>query len=65
MSTHSICFQGEIKKNNYLEGLLISTHHLCSCLFVTVLRSLRPSQPNRFMSNAVSLPNHSSTGQFI
>ena len=32
------------------------------CLFVCV-EVLRPSQPNGVMSSAVSLPNHSFTGQ--
>ena len=32
------------------------------CLFVCV-EVLRPSQPNGVMSNAVSLPNHTFTGQ--
>ena len=32
------------------------------CLFVCV-EVLRPSQPNRVMSSAVSLPNHTFTGQ--
>ena len=31
-------------------------------LFVCV-EVLRPSQPNKVMSSAVSLPNHTSTGQ--
>ena len=33
-----------------------------SCLFVCV-EVLRPSQPNGVMSSAVSLPNHTFTGQ--
>ena len=32
------------------------------CLFVCV-EVLRPSQPNRVMSSAISLPNHTFTGQ--
>ena len=32
------------------------------CLFVCV-EVLRPSQPNGVMSSAVSLPNHTFTGQ--
>ena len=32
------------------------------CLFVCV-EALRPSQPNGVMSSAVSLPNHTFTGQ--
>ena len=35
---------------------------LANCLFVCV-EVLRPSQPNRVMSSAVSLPNHTFTGQ--
>ena len=34
----------------------------CSTLFVCV-EVLRPSQPNGVMSNAVSLPNHTFSGQ--
>ena len=34
------------------------------CLFVCV-EFLRPSQPNGVMSNAVSLPNHTFTGQAL
>ena len=33
-----------------------------TCLFVC-FEVLRPSQPNRVMSSAVSLPNHTFTGQ--
>ena len=34
------------------------------CLFVFVcVEVLRPSQPNGVMSSAVSLPNHTFTGQ--
>ena len=35
---------------------------LQSCLFVCV-EVLRPNQPNGVMSSAVSLPNHTFTGQ--
>ena len=35
---------------------------LANCLFVCV-EVLPPSQPNRVMSSAVSLPNHTFTGQ--
>ena len=35
---------------------------LCVCVFVCV-EVLRPSQPNGIMSSAVSLPNHTFTGQ--
>ena len=41
------------KQNNYWR---------CFCLFVRV-EVLRPSQPNGVMSSAVSLPNHTFTGQ--
>ena len=33
------------------------------CLFVFCVEVLRPSQPNEVMSSAVSLPNHTFTGQ--
>ena len=50
-------------KETYVVGevLLMSTHNIC--LFVFVLRFLRPSQPNGVMSSTVSLPNHTFTGQ--
>ena len=38
------------------------TNFMLSCLFVCV-EVLRPSQPNGVMSRAVSLPNHTFTGQ--
>ena len=41
------------------EALLMSTHNI---LFVCV-EVLQPSQPNGVMSSAVSLPNHTFTGQ--
>ena len=50
MSTH-IYFCGEIRKNINI-----------FCLFVCV-EALRPSQPNGVISSAVSLPNHTFTGQ--
>ena len=36
---------------------------ICTGLCLFVLRFLRPSQPNGVMSSAVSLPNHTFTGQ--
>ena len=47
MSTHSICLHGEIRK-------------ILVCVSVEVLR---PSQPSGVMLSAVSLPNHTFTGQ--
>ena len=41
------------------EGIIWS---LFVCLFVSV-EVLRPSQPNGVISSAVSLPNHTFTGQ--
>ena len=49
MSAHNICFHGERRKRSVL---------LIDCVEV-----LRPSQPNGVMSSAVSLPNHTFTGQ--
>ena len=40
----------------------LSTRLGVDCLFVCV-EVLRPSQPNGVMSSAVSLPNHTFTGQ--
>ena len=49
MSTHNM-FSSRNKKN------------IETCLFVCV-EVLRPSQPNGVMLSAVSLPNHTFTGQ--
>ena len=47
--------------NMFLNGLCdIKSYMEEVCLFVLVLR---PSQPNGVMSSAVSLPNHTFTGQ--
>ena len=47
-------------------AIQIGTHNICLyvCLFVCV-EVLRPSQPNGVMSSAVSLPNHTFTGQAL
>ena len=50
MSTHNICFCGELRK-------------LSAFLDFVCVEVLRPSQPNGVMSSAVSLPNHTFTGQ--
>ena len=43
----------------------MSTHNVCfrSEIRFVCVEVLRPSQPNRVMSSAVSLPNHKFTGQ--
>ena len=46
------------KRVNILYILLYMSHNVFVCVEV-----LRPSQPNRVMSSAVSLPNHMFTGQ--
>ena len=54
-----------LMKNNYnfvRYFLLLSFQLHLESLFVCV-EVLRPSQPNRVMSSAVSLPNHTFTGQ--
>ena len=51
MSIHNTCFYKEI---DHIEIV----HRLFVCVEV-----LRPSQPNGVMSSAVSLPNHTFTGQ--
>ena len=43
-------------------GCLYTKYMCIFCLFVCV-EVLRPSQPNRVMSSAVSFPNHTFTGQ--
>ena len=59
------CHMGclSLKKKTASVMLLIFRHFdkLC-CLFVCV-EVLRPSQPNGVMSSAVSLSNHTFTGQ--
>ena len=74
MSTHNM-FLCRYKKNIYLIPSLICryemyrliwgfTEHICSCSHIFVcVEVLRPSQPNGVMSSAVSLPNHTFTGQ--
>ena len=59
MNTHSISF-GRVQKifQNYHQILLVSRFICVVCVEV-----LRPSQPNGVMSSAVSLPNHTFTGQ--
>ena len=51
-----------VKDNYYARFDTCSYHHFAETLFVCV-EVLRPSQPNGVMSSAVSLPNHSFTGQ--
>ena len=76
MSTHNICFHGEIRKiltrypllsrpmvmwprcDSNLRPLDLQSVRIENCVEV-----LRPSQPNGVMSSAVSLPNHTFTGQ--
>ena len=48
-----LCFRSNPNLYNYL-------HHVVMFVCVEVLR---PSQPNGVMSSAVSLPNHTFTGQ--
>ena len=50
------------KHDLYEAALLIRCYSTCSSSFVCV-EVLRPSQPNGVMSSAVSLPNHTFTGQ--
>ena len=51
MSTHNKCFCVEIRK--------------VLCFVCVCVEVLRPSQPNGVMSSAVSLPNHTFTGQAL
>ena len=72
MCTHNICLYKEVDKK-YTACNLKTTKSLdCALIGVcAVIRSntavcaevLRPSQPNGVMSSAVSLPNHTVTGQ--
>ena len=64
MSTHDICNHGGLR-NIFMEIILFKAgtiNRIIDCLFVCV-EVLRPSQPNGVMSSAVSLPNHTFTGQ--
>ena len=49
----NICFSGKIRK---IQGRPLLSEGIC-------VEVLRPSQPNEVMSSAVSLPNHTFTGQ--
>ena len=51
MGTDNICFCGDIRQSVY------------TCLDTVCVEVLRPSQPDGVMSSAVSLPNHTFTGQ--
>ena len=42
---------------------ILVTTDFCNVEFNICVEVLRPSQPNRIMSSAVSLPNHTFTGQ--
>ena len=46
---------------SYFSGPLLFIYHTCYVLVCVDV--LRPSQPNGVMSSAVSLPNHTFTGQ--
>ena len=73
MSTHNICFLWRNKKNIYWIHSLTWSYvycfhmpqrdlfHVMAYLFACV-EVLRPSQLDRVMSSAVSLPNHTFTG---
>ena len=58
--THNLCFWAEIWKVMYTH--VNPSFTLQKWVFVCV-EVLRPSQPNGVMSSAVSLPNHTFTGQ--
>ena len=56
-----VCFWGSKKLNQVNRKLFsINDDHVSLFVYVEVLR---PSQPNGVMSSAVSLPNHTFTGQ--
>ena len=64
MRTHNICFCGEILENYQHfsdEKSVLSVAMLVHVRFCVEV--LRPSQLNGVMSSAVSLPNHTFTGQ--
>ena len=47
----------------YLEKIRYIMHMCINNAFFDCVEVLRPSQPNGVMSSAVSLPNHTFTGQ--
>ena len=53
----SILYKSIAGRYRFIKGYLLGG------LFVCGVEVLRPSQPNRVMSSAVSLPNHTFTGQ--
>ena len=57
-----LCLHCEVSMIIHGAYNLLITTMLSVCLFVCV-EVLRPSQPNGVMSSAVSLPNHTFTGQ--
>ena len=66
MGTHTYILAFGSKKGFYLDQLLYTSVKLkiVSSFFSFVCAEvLRPSQPNRIMLSAISLPNHTFTGQ--
>ena len=55
-------YDRQMDGHNNFQNESITTHKSVKVLFVCV-EVLRPSQPNGVMSSAVSLPNHTFTGQ--
>ena len=56
----SACASAVLLESRLFANRMVKVHTLC--LFVCV-EVLRPSQPNGVMLSAVSLPNHTFTGQ--
>ena len=50
-------------KKLMLQGYFLARVHIYICDLFVCVEVLRPSQPNGVMSSAVSLPNHTFTGQ--
>ena len=64
LKSHKIFFLGYRK--NVLETLILQVkENEPSVLEFVCVEVLRPSQPNGVMSSAVSLPNHTFTGQAL
>ena len=57
-------FAGGVNPHNEnVFGVLIETFGTLNLNIIVCVEVLRPSQPNGVMSSAVSLPNHTFTGQ--
>ena len=59
-STQSIELEGSLQKKKIYIYMYVCMY---VCMYACMYKYLRPRQPNGVMSSAVSLPNHTFTGQ--